>query len=133
MALTTEGMPTAQQIAFEKIRLNVEAAVSDTLLDARVVCVQDWFADHARLQLSGFLWGKTIEEHEIRYPLDWWEAVKDRWAPRCFLRRWPVRHQTKTIALKAIWPTLRLMVPDHEPRLVMLVNGSSVGGYPEKQ
>jgi hypothetical protein len=33
----------------------------------------------------------TGETDYVRYPADWWEAVKDRWFPRWAKRRWPVR------------------------------------------
>lgn len=33
----------------------------------------------------------VIVDIEEQWPQDWWEAVKDRWAPHWFLRRWPVK------------------------------------------
>lgn len=33
----------------------------------------------------------TTVEAETQIPADWWEAVKERWAPQWALRRWPVR------------------------------------------
>ena len=31
---------------------------------------------------------------ELKVAFSWWDAVKERFAPRCFLRHWPVRNRT---------------------------------------
>lgn len=44
-----------------------------------------------------------IQKWDIKYPTDWWEALKDRWAPTWFTNRYPVRYMEHHIDLKAIW------------------------------
>lgn len=125
-------MPTNRSITkvvLEKVRLEVGAAVSQEMLDGKMDYFTDWMSNRIRVQVRGFLWGKEIESYELRYPLNWVEAFKERWAPAWLLRRSPVRCVTKTISLKAIYPTLRHLVPEHEPRLVLLINGTSFGGH----
>lgn len=43
-----------------------------------------------------------------RWPADWWQAVKERFAPTWFLNRWPVKWETKevkhTFEVKAVLP-----------------------------
>ena len=31
-------------------------------------------------------------------PVDWWEAIKERWAPKWFLKRYPVRNDKVSLA-----------------------------------
>lgn len=42
------------------------------------------------MQITTMVAGERVKE--IRYPLDWWQAVKERWFPKLFLRRWPVQY-----------------------------------------
>lgn len=123
-------MKNATQEVFEKIRINIELSASPELLGAKCSVFQEWATEHVRMSVHGFLWGKMIEHFEVRYPCDWWEALKQRFAPTWFLRRWPVRETFKEVRLQAIWPTLRLLVPGHGPRLILTVNGHPEGSYP---
>jgi hypothetical protein len=118
-----------QEIVLEKVLLGCEAEFSDQMIDAKVEVCRDWFSNRVRAQVRGFLWGKTIESHHVQYPEDWWQAVKERWAPAWCKQRWPVRYKTIDLDLKAVWPTLRLLVPKHEPRLVLTSFGQGLGGY----
>ena len=128
-----EAIKSPQQAVFEKLRIGVATALSEHLLDPQVEFIEDWLTNRAVVQIRGFLWGRTIEQYEIRYPLDWWEAVKERWAPRWFLKQRPVSYTIKRISLKAAWPTLRTLIPEHEPRLVILLNDYPAGNYPETE
>lgn len=57
---------------------------------------------HANMNDAGTDWIlRTIirEYHartgdQIKYPSNWKEAIKERFAPRWFLKRWPVRYDT---------------------------------------
>ena len=46
----------------------------------------------------------TRELLDLRWPTDWWQAVKNRWAPGWWLRRWPVRWEgvdlTQVVAME---------------------------------
>ena len=46
---------------------------------------------------------EDLKTYDIKYPNDWWEAVKERWAPQWFLKRCPVSYVEQHIDLKAIW------------------------------
>jgi hypothetical protein len=43
-------------------------------------------------QLVTFIAGERVKE--IRYPLDWWQAVKERFLPKWLLKRYPVKYHT---------------------------------------
>jgi hypothetical protein len=46
---------------------------------------------------------ENLKKYEFRRPLDWWEAVKERFAPAWFLQRYPVRYHIDVVDVKAIW------------------------------
>lgn len=126
---------TSEQVSsvtLEKIRLGAEAAFSHEalIMAPKVEWAQDWLIRTWRAQLTGFIWGKTIQRHQVRYPADWREAFKERWFPTWWKARWPVRYKEIDLNLQAIWPTLKLLVPNHEPRLVLTSFGSALGSYP---
>jgi hypothetical protein len=43
----------------------------------------------------------TEHRQSFVYPADWWQAVKERFAPRWFLRRWPVERIEHTLKVEA--------------------------------
>lgn len=45
----------------------------------------------------------------FKYPENWWEAVKERWAPKWFLKKYPVSYTVYTG--KVFYPSIA--IPDH--------------------
>ena len=41
------------------------------------------------------------------YPADWIEAVKERFAPHWFLKRWPVKYTKKYFNARIMYPKVR--------------------------
>jgi hypothetical protein len=54
-------------------------------------------------RIHGFIASRKHSEI-VSYPADWWEAFKERWAPKWFLRRYPVRFTSKELDARTIWP-----------------------------
>lgn len=118
------------KVELERVQIGVEAMFSNDLLGMKAkVTMDEMIGHHIRVQMRGFLWGRTIQRHRARYPQDWVEALKERFAPAWLCRRWPIKYLTIDFNLKAIYPTLRYEVPKHEPRLVLFTHGSIMGGY----
>lgn len=55
----------------------------------------------------------------IRYPRDWWQAVKARWFPAWALRRWPVVETVHTVMAQALLPSLQVP-PEYGPTVYRL-------------
>jgi hypothetical protein len=63
-------------------------------------------------EMPGVLRERLVIDRQ--WPADWWQAVRARWFPRWWLRRWPVRYEQIQIdqpLYAAICPHLR--TPDH--------------------
>jgi hypothetical protein len=58
----------------------------------------------------------TQRECMARYPKDWWEAVKARFAPGWFLKRYPV--QWSVIDMEVLYPKVAIPRLQHTIRLV---------------
>jgi hypothetical protein len=69
------------------------------------------FLDHQLNELVLTLRGaigsqRCMDEINITYPADWWEAVKDRWLPAWAKRRWPVRLTRHHVDVRLVYPEL---------------------------
>lgn len=57
------------------------------------------------------------------YPADWWQAVKQRFAPKWFLRRYPVKTILFTITVQDIFPDIMPDIPgQYTTKLIMSVD-----------
>jgi hypothetical protein len=59
--------------------------------------------ENAVLSLVELYAADNIENVHIKYPSNWWEALKEATAPQMFLDRWPVKYTRITVDVKAIW------------------------------
>lgn len=99
------------------------------------VCVARWFDEEVfqraewrefrhevsremQAELHSYVYGKKHpSRHIIRYPANWLEAVKERFAP-CWLRdRWPVKFTVTTATLEETYPDLKISLPAYTPVL----------------
>ena len=90
----------AEILRAEKIRIQdrqyiskreMTAAHSRTVIESRL----DDFKHAWMISLSTYVHAlplEVIRVHE-KWPKDWWQAVKERFAPKWFLRRWPVLYE----------------------------------------
>ena len=82
-------------VVLEKIKFTVAQQVGQHLLNSMEVdAVEDIIsgniAYHLRVDLLGREMRSDLTDSEY-VPRDWWEHVKERFAPQWFLRRWPVK------------------------------------------
>lgn len=64
-----------------------------------------------QIRLSVF--GKSHPEKEVvKFPADWRQALKERFAPKWFLKNHPVRYTTITASLEELYPCLKQAIPD---------------------
>ena len=73
-------------------RLRVEGSHLSQLADK---CIVRFFCS---------LFGETLDQIEVQYPADWWQAFRERWLPAWWLRRWPVQYTTHTLKAEAVYP-----------------------------
>lgn len=59
--------------------------------------------ENAVLSLMSLFAADNIDVVEVKYPANWWEALKEATAPQMVLDRWPVKYRRHLIDVKAIW------------------------------
>jgi hypothetical protein len=82
-------------LSFARERFGVTWLVEHALHDVQANMHEKVYEDQRRLAMVHHLETSvlTMDEDEIviTYPRDWWEAVKSRFAPLWFIKRWPVK------------------------------------------
>ena len=81
-----------RRLTFELIKLEGHEAIplQDIEANATYHSFLDIRKENLVLSIQTYVLGMEGETINLMWPRDWWEAVKDRFAPRWFLARWPV-------------------------------------------
>jgi hypothetical protein len=65
------------------------------------------------LYLIADVYGLHHEKRDVvRFPADWWQAFKERWAPLWFRMRYPVIYTEVTVSMREIYPDIAPKIPD---------------------
>lgn len=108
------------RIRLEKLKIGLQHRVSSYLLSPKVlVDYESSLIDEIGIAIKGFIWAEQIERIEIKYPLNWWEAFKDRWFADWMLKRWPVKYKVEVIDVKTLYPNFRPSIPNEASFLAL--------------
>lgn len=102
-------------VTLEKFKFVVLACVTEELAsefvnepDVAFSLFETWAEDTITVRVKQEILGEHLERAEVRYPLNWKEAVKDRFAPEWFKARWPVREKVVKIDVRALYPKMSI-------------------------
>ena len=103
----------------ERIDLRFDKHIDKYLLIEQRFDVFEFTAGQMLLELRGYLLGEKTNETIITYPLDWWEAFKERWFPLWAKKRWPVKRKTHKISFNILYPDYKLALKPWQQRHVI--------------
>jgi hypothetical protein len=69
----------------------------------------DFIRNRLTATMESFVWGMVGDRVEVKVPLDWWQAFKERWFPLWALARWPVVYWGQT------WQAVELVNREFPP------------------
>lgn len=105
----------SEEITLERLRyfvqMNVDAGATSEFgikPEVKVTQFASFISDGLLAQLRQDIFGRTLDE--IKFPANWKEAVKERFAPAWVLKRWPVRYAVYKI--DELYP--KMLAPRHE-------------------
>ena len=88
----------AQVLTVERIKLGVSMGVPRAvMLSAVIESELDFCTNRLTYHLSAYMNGGLFKERiqiDEQWPLDWWQAVRERWFPSWWLARWPVKYRS---------------------------------------
>lgn len=103
-----------ERLLFSVSRMLSREQVDDTNTVVELIRLFD--LDALRIKLRRTVWARPLATHTFAFPVDWKQAVKQRFAPRWVLRRWPVRLAEFDLTIYHKYPVL--MVGDSQPAVL---------------
>lgn len=100
----------ATTVTLEKIRFASSVEMFNGSLAYREA--RNFMDEHLRRSLEYEVLGREYERVSVRYPADWWQALKARFAPRWFRRRWPVKEAEWSVQVRELFPGIA--IPPHQ-------------------
>lgn len=92
-------------IDLEKLTLGVQGALSqEFVFDHKLEFIQQVTADAIVYQFRAHLWSESVGPTNVRYPRDWWQALKERWFPQWLKKRYPVEYEVRNLDWRAVYP-----------------------------
>ncbi len=102
----------AETIKLTKLPVGINQRISRRLLEElyepRLFAYWEHEVEGMIVGIRAHVLAKEIGHERYRWPADWWQALKDRWAPRWFLKRWPVEYHTIHMNVWHTYPKLRI-------------------------
>jgi len=118
----SEATKKAQQIELMWRYFYQQGSLPTELTNAELKVAVPRTIDIMVMQLITHIAGERVEE--IRYPLDWWQAIRERWLPVFWLRLYPVKY--KHWKMDFLYPKIRT---SEEP-MIALYHNRGPAGYP---
>ena len=108
----TGGFVTTE---LEKYQIGIVEFIKPLLQGAKAEMMMEYTA----IGIKGYVWSDPdeIKIYDNEFPEDWWQAFKERWFPQWLKQRYPVKCKRFVVNARALYPTYKPNVPDHQPVL----------------
>lgn len=107
----------------DTIKMTAREMFADVFVNApNVNVIRHSLVDMHEVFVSGKVYGESnLQEYRFQYPADWWQAVKEHFAPAWFLRRWPVLYTRHHISIDVVYPELskRIKLPKESHKMIL--------------
>jgi len=105
----------------------ISREMTDYLAIEPEVSIMPMIADDLCVEVRAHIYGRTASQDEVRHPMDWWEALKDRFFPQWAKRRWPVAYMVYTMTARELYPKVKL--PNQSPVIVVHTSTAPIPEY----
>ena len=121
-----------ETVTLERMRIAATMQISKDLVEhfamppkVDIASGVDLISNAITLRVVQMVYGRTMEEVRAEYPVDWWQAFKERWFPAWAKKRWPVEWVRVRLEAKELYP--KLSVPDYQPYLQLYRHCNGAG------
>ena len=111
-----------QEVTLEQIEVALYLSVSKELMGVKAEARLDILTDQIVVGVRGFVLGRTQSEVQVKFPSDWKQAIKERFAPKWILAKWPVQYSVYSMKAADIYPTFKPALPDHRVVVITTLN-----------
>ncbi|NIR18000.1 MAG: hypothetical protein GWN86_30505 [Desulfobacterales bacterium] len=116
--------PIIEKFYLERLKIGARCIASGEIIaamqvnPASVKAFADIMSDNVILDFVHYFAAQSLGQIEEKYPADWWQAFRERFFPKWWLKRWPVKHKVVKIEAKAIYP--KIAMPKDRPYIIGL-------------
>ena len=113
-------------VAMEQLRIGCAQELSDNFdREVQVSVLRQTLCDNITAYFKTFVWveSKNIQEKEVKYPADWWQALKEKWFPKWLLEKYPVEYMHHRLVAKCLYPGFTPAIPDKGFRIAIFEEG----------
>ena len=97
------------------------------------LCIERQLREEERelkIRVKRIVWGlEPVKRHVVSYPANWIEAVKQRFAPKWFTRRWPVKMTEVFASLEETYPEFQQAIPGKQAVMQVTIHNLGGGEY----
>lgn len=102
-------MTDTRRVELKRYEFNgVYYANVELIEDRGAEWTRDKIFDRMCYNLHAYIFGQKLAYQEVKYPANWKEAVKERFAPKWLRTRWPVRYMIHKLEAAALFPDIVL-------------------------
>lgn len=88
----------------QTVELQSHEVTRRTIVSELAILKMPGFEQQLEYRFRADLYGQKLSDFERRYPKDWLQAIKQRFAPAFILRRWPVQEEIIRIQTSVVFP-----------------------------
>lgn len=101
----SEVTSNLERVIIDKLKFSLSHKVSSEILrEINISSYIEQISNDIVLRVEGFLFSKTHKEtivfDTVKVPVDWWEAVKERFFPMFLILRYPIKYRTIQTVIK---------------------------------
>jgi hypothetical protein len=87
----------------DKIKIRLSKQIDKCLIDQKEFITD--LGELMEITIEGYVWGEKLPKIvEISYPLNWWQAVKERFMPLILLKFFPIKYKYHKISFTELYP-----------------------------
>lgn len=117
----------AKSILLERFMVCAANLISVDALEVMASTELRYEAESVAAMLQAYIWAEEIQDDTASLTVEWpatvWQAFKERWFPRAWLRRWPVKLASRTtthrFVVKATLPEYKYIPQPQFGRVVL--------------
>ena len=109
---------------FQTINANLNANLNVNLYDWQLGKIEDEIVGQLAYNLRASVVMERQNPYSYKVPISAWEFLKQDYAPKWFLKKWPVKYKVTTIDIKTIYPMIKTTLPAKMigPVVTVLIN-----------
>lgn len=117
-----------QTVELEKIRMGMQMFASKEMMDANVLV--DCMGPQIKMFIEGAFLSekKPVYEETVKYPMDWKEALKERFLPGWLKERFPVVYTTVKLRVLAVYPDFKPALREQRYVFLKELDYENMGG-----